>query len=162
MYYCSPVQGEQYYLRLLLTTVQGPASFEDLRTVHGELLPTFHAACVALGLLEDDREWIACFEEAVVFAAGRQLRTLFVTALLYSPVADPSALWTRFHDHICNNLPCVLSCCANLLSCKSNVYLNYGLFLVSRLLKTRASLLLQTSSYPSISLTRAVLRGISC
>jgi len=123
-------------LRLLLTTVRGATSFEDLRTVHGELLPTFHAACVALGLLEDDREWIACFEDAAVFAGGRQLRTLFVTALLYGPVADPLALWTRFRDHICDDhdLPRVLSRRTDLPSRELDAYLDYGLFLVTCLL----------------------------
>ena len=114
--------------------MQGPASFKDLCIVYGELLLTFHAACVALGLLEDDREWIACFEEAAVFTAGRQLRTLFVTALLYGPVVDLSALWTRFRDHICDDLPRVLSRRADLPSRESNAYLDYSLFLVSGLL----------------------------
>ena len=34
MYHCSPVQGERFYLRLLLTVREGPISFEDLRTVN--------------------------------------------------------------------------------------------------------------------------------
>ena len=69
-----PTAGELYFLRLLLTVVKGknsdpllsncvsyailPAatSFEDLRKVpgHADPLPTFQAACVARGLLEDD------------------------------------------------------------------------------------------------------------
>jgi len=69
-----PTAGELYFLRLLLTVVKGknsnsllsncvsyailPAatSFEDLRKVpgHADPLPTFQAACVAHGLLEDD------------------------------------------------------------------------------------------------------------
>ena len=92
MYYCNPVAGERFYLRLLLTAVRGPTSFEHLRTVAGTLYPTFQAACVALGLLNDDREWIDYLTEASVFAGGPQLRTLFVTALVHGPVADPAAL----------------------------------------------------------------------
>ena len=49
-------------------------------------------------------------------------------------MADLSALWTRFHDHICNDLPCVLSRRADLLSRESNAYLDYGIFLVGGLL----------------------------
>jgi hypothetical protein len=30
MYYCSPTAGERFYLRLLLTAVRGPTSFEHL------------------------------------------------------------------------------------------------------------------------------------
>ena len=92
MYYCSPIAGERFYLRLLLTSVPGPTSFEDLRTIAGIVYPTFQAACVALGLLEDDREWIDCLTEAAVFAVGAQLRSLFVTALLYGPITEPVTL----------------------------------------------------------------------
>jgi hypothetical protein len=38
--------------------IKGSKSFEDLRTVNGQVHPTFKAACLALGLLEDDNQWI--------------------------------------------------------------------------------------------------------
>lgn len=56
MYFVSVNAGDRYYLRLLLTVVRGPMSFEHLRTVNGVVHPTYRAACVALGLLEDDGE----------------------------------------------------------------------------------------------------------
>jgi len=71
--------------------------------------PNFQTACVTLGLLEDDREWIDCLTEAFVVAAGPQLRALFVTALVYGPIADPAALWDRFAANICDDLPCLLA-----------------------------------------------------
>ena len=56
MYHCYPFAGENYYLRLLLIVVRGARSFEHLHMVERILHPTFHATCVAQGLLEDDRE----------------------------------------------------------------------------------------------------------
>ena len=41
MYYCNPTAGERFYVRLLLTAVRGPTSFEHLRTVAGTPYPTF-------------------------------------------------------------------------------------------------------------------------
>ena len=41
MYYCSPIAGERFYLRLLLTSVPGPTSFKDLCTVAGIVYLTF-------------------------------------------------------------------------------------------------------------------------
>ena len=35
MYHCNPLQGERFYLRLLLTVNPGAKSFEHLRTVNG-------------------------------------------------------------------------------------------------------------------------------
>ncbi len=42
---------------LLLHNRPHAASYEDLRTMDGELHPSNCAACIALGLLEDDHEW---------------------------------------------------------------------------------------------------------
>lgn len=64
MYFASPTSGERFYLRTLLTAVKGSTSFEDLHTVDGTLHPTFRDACVAYGLLEDDGEWVMCFQDA--------------------------------------------------------------------------------------------------
>lgn len=70
MYFVAPSMGERFYLRLLLTIVKGPTSFEDLRTFNGALLPTFRAACLARGLLEDDAEWRQCLMEATMMQTG--------------------------------------------------------------------------------------------
>ena len=59
---------------------------------------------MALGLLENNYEWINCFTKAFVFATRTQLRSLFVTALLYNLVAKPVALWDRFKQFIYNDL----------------------------------------------------------
>ncbi|XP_048497985.1 uncharacterized protein LOC125496539 [Beta vulgaris subsp. vulgaris] len=47
-----PVDGERYFLRLLLAHVRGPTSFDDLQTVDGYLCATFQEAALKLGLLE--------------------------------------------------------------------------------------------------------------
>ncbi|XP_057444054.1 uncharacterized protein LOC130736228 [Lotus japonicus] len=50
--------GEVYYLRLLLNLQCGCTSYADLRTVDGVVRVSFQEACSALGLLEDDKEFI--------------------------------------------------------------------------------------------------------
>ena len=57
VYTASPADSERFHLRLLLTHVRGPTSYEALRTVDGVTHPTFKAAAGALGLLSDDTEW---------------------------------------------------------------------------------------------------------
>ncbi|WVZ82077.1 hypothetical protein U9M48_029383 [Paspalum notatum var. saurae] len=39
-----PAEGERYFLRVLLNHVAGATSFEDLRTVDGEIVPSFREA----------------------------------------------------------------------------------------------------------------------
>ena len=51
-------------MRILLTKIKGPKSYEDIRTINGKVYETYRAACDALGLLEDDREFVNAIEEA--------------------------------------------------------------------------------------------------
>ena len=55
MHYVHSNPGECFYLHTLLCYVKGATSFEDLHTVNGVLYPTFYAACLAHGLLEDNK-----------------------------------------------------------------------------------------------------------
>lgn len=100
VYFSSPRAGEKYFLRVLLHHVTGAATFAQLRTVEGVEHPTYRDACVARGLLEDDREWRACLAEAVVFQYPHQLRTLFVILLEYNHPQDPAALWQEFKNDL--------------------------------------------------------------
>ena len=56
MHSISPRQIELFHLRLLLIKLKGAISFEDIRTVNAIKYDTFHSACLALGLIEDDAE----------------------------------------------------------------------------------------------------------
>eukprot|EP01047_Picozoa_sp_COSAG01_P097732 COSAG01_NODE_28011_length_671_cov_1.424825_2_plen_132_part_00 len=65
--WCHPASGELFYLRRLLMSAHGvgACSFEALRTVAGEELPTFKAACVALGMVQGSAEYGECRESLV-------------------------------------------------------------------------------------------------
>ncbi|ESR46081.1 hypothetical protein CICLE_v10003171mg, partial [Citrus x clementina] len=85
---------------MLLNFVKGSTSFESTRTVNGVTYPTFKAACYALGLLDDDKEWIDCLTEAAIWATGNELRHLFVTILIHCQVSDASQLWKSNYTNL--------------------------------------------------------------
>ncbi|WOG91187.1 hypothetical protein DCAR_0310435 [Daucus carota subsp. sativus] len=93
IYFAHPSSGERFYMRMLLNFVKGSTSFECIRTVNGVTYKTYKAACYALGLLDDDKEWIDCLNEAAGWATGNELRNLFVTILIHCQVSDASHLW---------------------------------------------------------------------
>jgi len=93
IYYAHPTSGERYYLRMLLNTVKGCTSYEEIRTVAGVVHATFKAACQAMGFLDDDNEWIECVNEAANWATGTQLRLLFATILCHCEVTEPKRFW---------------------------------------------------------------------
>ncbi|XP_050065693.1 uncharacterized protein LOC126554685 [Aphis gossypii] len=57
IYSVHPSNDECFYLRLLLVNVRGPTSFQQLRTVDGELCVSYREACQRLQLLENDAHW---------------------------------------------------------------------------------------------------------
>lgn len=93
MAHVSPSAGELYFLRLLLTKVKGPTSWEDIRTYENVVYPTFRDACLARGSLDDDREYISAIKEAATWACGRSLRKLFATMLLCGSLKQPDLVW---------------------------------------------------------------------
>lgn len=105
-----------------------------LRTLDNVVYPTFQAACVARGLLDNEIEWISCFTEAITFSSGSSLRTLFGTALVHGHVSDPTALWEQFAHHLCDDLPHRLFSMNGVPDNLIDPHLGYGLYLLSEVL----------------------------
>ncbi|XP_027152040.1 uncharacterized protein LOC113752100 [Coffea eugenioides] len=96
----SPREGERYYLRLLLTHIAGPTSFEDLLTVNDQRLASFREAALVLGLLQSDTYIDETLQEAVAFQMPCSLRLLFATLLVYCSPTDPRSLWEKFEPEL--------------------------------------------------------------
>ncbi|XP_021996130.1 uncharacterized protein LOC110893324 [Helianthus annuus] len=94
----SPSIGEAYFLRILLNKVKGPTSFYDIKTVNGRVYDTFRDACYALGLLDDDSEYVETIKEANISSSASYIRNLFATMLLSSSLSRqtrPELVWER-------------------------------------------------------------------
>ncbi|GKF74596.1 hypothetical protein Tco_0220928, partial [Tanacetum coccineum] len=94
---------------MLLSHQKGCKSPIEVRTVNGQVLPTYRAACEALGLLGDDREWDIALEESGVSASSAQLRTLFAQILVYCDVSDPPKLWRKHWEAMQDDIPAKIS-----------------------------------------------------
>ncbi|KAF7138016.1 hypothetical protein RHSIM_Rhsim07G0256200 [Rhododendron simsii] len=135
MYFASPNCGERFYMRLLLTVVKGPKSFEDLRTFNDVLHDTFKSACVARGLLEDDEEWVQCLQEAAIIKTGNQLRRLFSIILTQCSPIQPYELWKQFAVHICDDIAHKIRTCFPIPSPSDAQIEDYGLYLLDQMLQ---------------------------
>ncbi|KAJ1690784.1 hypothetical protein LUZ63_014939 [Rhynchospora breviuscula] len=100
MGFVHPSTGELYYVRMLLNCVRGASSFHELRTVNEVIHPTFKEACNALGLLNNNSEWLATMQEAAAVASSSQLRQLFIDILIFSEVADTAELWSNCWEYL--------------------------------------------------------------
>ncbi|KAL6570213.1 hypothetical protein OROMI_014727 [Orobanche minor] len=92
----SPLDGERYFLRLLLNHICAPTSFQYLRIYEGILYPTFRAAALARGLLNSDTAAENSLTEASSYQMLYSLRRLFATLLIYNTPYNPRALWDAF------------------------------------------------------------------
>ena len=93
MYTVSPGESERFHLRLLLHSVKGPTSFNDLRTFNGFMYDTFKKTAAARGLIDNDTEFDNCLAEATVFALPGQMRQLFGTILVQCNPVHVRQLW---------------------------------------------------------------------
>ncbi|XP_058775057.1 uncharacterized protein LOC131649304 [Vicia villosa] len=90
-----PTTGELFYLRMMLTVVKGPSTYDEIHKVGGTQFDTFRDACFAMGFLEDDREYIGAIKEASEWGSGHFLRKLFVIILLSGNVNRPAHVWNE-------------------------------------------------------------------
>lgn len=96
IYTVSPSEGDRFYLRVLLLHFKEAQSFDDLKAFQGNTFRTFKEAAIARGLVESDKEWDECLEEAASYQMPRQLRQFFVNLLLFCNPNSPSELWEKF------------------------------------------------------------------
>ncbi|GAB2295406.1 hypothetical protein Dimus_038353 [Dionaea muscipula] len=148
LYFATPNCGEKFYMRMLLTIVKGPKSFEDLRTVNGILYNTFKSACAARGLLEDDAEWIQCLQEASNIKTGYQLRRLFCVILTQCCPLEPCMLWDHFKIHLCDDLALQIRTFFGISNADDVQIEDYGLYLLNQVLGESGKSLLDFPSMP--------------
>jgi hypothetical protein len=96
MYSSSPIEGERYYLRLLLLESKSATSFKALRTIQNVSYDTFKEAAVAANLTDNDNECFITMEEARIYAMPTALRDLFITILVNINPADPILLFEKY------------------------------------------------------------------
>ena len=99
-----PGVGDAFYLRMLLMVVRGAISYADVRTYEGVVHNTFRQACQARGLIGDDTEWTSLFDEAVRWANPFQLRSIFMTVLVYCDVGNVRALFDAYWKYMADDI----------------------------------------------------------
>ena len=95
-----PANIEVFHLRLLLKHQTGKVSYQDLRTVDGIDMGSYRAAAIALGLCQNDQNYIDCLDDAVVYAMPSALRQLYCVILTQCFPADPRLLLLQFKKYL--------------------------------------------------------------
>ncbi|XP_027108916.2 uncharacterized protein [Coffea arabica] len=96
----SPAEGERYFLRLLLSCVCAPASFDHLLTVNGIRMNSYREAAFQMGLLQSDTYIEDTLDEAATFQMPSSLRSLFAVMLAFCSPSNPKHLWEKYETEL--------------------------------------------------------------
>ncbi|XP_060965525.1 uncharacterized protein LOC115712693 [Cannabis sativa] len=99
----NPMEGERYYLRILLNHIRGPTSFADLKNVNHIHVSSFRESALLHGLLEGDNYCDLCLEEASLYKMPFALRRLFATLLIFCSPNNPKELWEKYKSFMCED-----------------------------------------------------------
>lgn len=99
-----PGTGEKFYLRALLNYVKGPTSYDEIKTVDNFKYDNFKDACFALGLLDDDKEFIDAINQESQWGTTGYLRRLSVALLISSRFSQPEVVWEKTWEHLSDDV----------------------------------------------------------
>jgi hypothetical protein len=102
IYPVDPSSREKWALRVLLLHSRGCTSGEHIRTIYGELRPTFLEAAQAAGLFDDDQEYLQCLATSII--SGSALRSLLLIIIQHCSPNDPMALIEAAFDRLTEDL----------------------------------------------------------
>ena len=95
---------ELFALRRLLTVVRGATGWEDLLIVDGHCYESFQAACAARGMLDDDGDIIAAFNEVVSISCSVvSNRQHFALMLLNRQCKNVPQFFAMMLHHLCDD-----------------------------------------------------------
>lgn len=104
VYTVHPKNRECFFLRILLTKIRGPISFEYLRTFEGRLCTSYQEACLLHGFLESDTHWQSALTDAASTNSSAQLRSLFAIILTICNPSNPQELWLTFREELSEDI----------------------------------------------------------
>jgi hypothetical protein len=99
-----PGSGEKFYLRTLLNYVKGHTSFDEIQTVNYVKYNTFKEPCFALGLLDDDKDFIDAINQASHWGTASYMRKLFVALLITNQFARPEVVWSKTWESLTGDI----------------------------------------------------------
>lgn len=95
-----PLDGERYFLIMVLNHVRGPTSFSVLRFVNGVQCLSYSDAALFYGLLDTYDDVEMSLAEIALFEMPCKLCRMFATLIVWSYPKDPKSLWNKFEKAV--------------------------------------------------------------
>lgn len=101
---CSSLIRRNLLFKIFLNKVKRPTCYADIRTINGVTYPSFKEACYALGLLDDDREYVEFIKESSLWESVHYLRALFVMLLTCDSMSMPQSVWEQTWKYLSDDI----------------------------------------------------------
>mgnify|MGYP004715732387 CR=1 FL=1 len=88
----SPSEDKRYYLRLVLSHIGAPTSFDDFLTVNGQIVPFYQEVAFQMGLLQSNTYIEDTLDEVIAFQMPSLLKSLFALLLVFCSPSNPNTL----------------------------------------------------------------------
>lgn len=88
----------------LLNYVEGPTLYNEIKTLDNFKYDSFKDVCFALGLLDDDKEFIDAINQAAQWGTAGYLRKLFVALFISSQFSQPEVVWYKTWEHLSDDV----------------------------------------------------------
>ncbi|KAL4328799.1 hypothetical protein AHAS_Ahas13G0236200 [Arachis hypogaea] len=79
-------------------------TFANILSVDGVAFYTYKEACYALGLLQDDKEFIDAINEASSWVSPFYIRRLFAMLLMSNNIVCPDVVWQQCWKHCADDV----------------------------------------------------------
>ena len=92
--------SEYFFLRILLSNINGPTSFEYLKTFDNKIWETIRESCIKHGLLMHDKQWEHTLKDAIISNSPYMLRNLFAVMIHQCEISEPMRLWNLYKENL--------------------------------------------------------------
>ena len=90
----------------MLLHKKGPKNFEHLRTINGEVYPTFTKAAQKLGILQSDDAFKRAMDDfCVEISNSNKLQRFFAMLIVHGKPSDPQKMFDDYLDQMFPALP---------------------------------------------------------
>jgi hypothetical protein len=99
MFMVNAQERERFFIRLLLLSVRGAESFEDLRTYNNIVHFSFYEAAKARNLISTDEEWDKCLHESSTYTFPKAMCELFAYICVFHNPINARQLYEKYKIH---------------------------------------------------------------
>nr|GEY95170.1 hypothetical protein [Tanacetum cinerariifolium] len=101
---CSSINRQRILPKNFAKQKKGPKGYEELKTHNKKEYATFFYTCYAMGLLDDDKEYIESIKDTHKSNTANYCRNLFVMLITENTLLKPAHVWEQTYNELSDDI----------------------------------------------------------